>query len=155
MRVILFKPLRIKGASISLSNQARANRRIPLNSAQRGVFEVDLQGLRSFFEREPAEKSELDYLRLPWVFGCETAEGHIDQKDIGVATGFEIAVRKREDVAAAALDGSAFSGRQVHQNVAHHARGDGEELSAALPIDSRTPSMWRYSSCTSAVGWSV
>src|SRR5271165_1574137 len=41
---------------------------------QRWVFEVDLQGLGSFFGREPAEEAEFNYLRLPRVFGSET--GH-------------------------------------------------------------------------------
>jgi len=35
---------------------------------------VDLQGLGSFFGREPAEEAEFNYLRLPRVFGSET--GH-------------------------------------------------------------------------------
>ena len=133
MREKFFKPLK-SPASYFIEQPGASEPPIPLDGARRGVFEVKLDGFCSFFDRKPPEEAEFNYLRLPRVLGSETAESHIDQKDIRVATGFEIAVGKRENVAAAALGGSSFPG-MVHQNVAHHAGGDGEELSAALPID--------------------
>ena len=68
------------GASYLIEQPSAGEPPIALDGAQRDVLEVDLQGLSSFFGREPAKKAKFNYLRLPRIFGSETAEGHIDQR---------------------------------------------------------------------------
>src|ERR1700693_5164822 len=53
------------GASYFIEQPSAGEPPIPLDGAQRGVFEVNLHGLGSFFDREPAKEAEFNYLRLP------------------------------------------------------------------------------------------
>ena len=73
-------------------------------------------------------------MRLPRILAGELTQRGVHPEDIGSARELRSGILEAAHGSRAAFLCPAFA-RVIHQNITHHARGNGEELRATLPVD--------------------